>query len=78
MNVACHLGWTLGAAVSLAACAPASTATDIRSPSHDYPAPARTTADGEVLGADRKPVTDAVGNSGPPKKSEPAQQVPAR
>jgi hypothetical protein len=49
-------------AALLAACAPGpGTTQDVRSPSHDYPPPARTTADGEPLGADRKAVTDTAG-----------------
>jgi hypothetical protein len=49
-----------------AACAPRASSAELRSPSHDYPAPARTTADGEVIGADRKPVTDAIDSTRPP------------
>jgi len=60
------------AALCVAACAPRATSAELRSPSHDYPAPPRTTADGEVIGADRKPVTDAIGNTRPPaRKPEP-------
>jgi hypothetical protein len=67
--------WLLTAAVlCFAGCAARPSAADLRSPSHDYPAPPRTTADGEVLGADRKPVTDAIGNTRPPeRKPEPGQ-----
>lgn len=58
----------------VAACAPRPSSAELRSPSQDYPAPPRTTADGEVLGADRKPVTDAIGNTRPPeRKPEPAK-----
>ena len=56
------------AALCAAACAQRATSTELRSPSHDYPAPPRTTADGEVIGADRKPVTDAIGNTRPPAR----------
>jgi hypothetical protein len=52
----------------VSACATTAPSADVRSPSHDYPPPPRTTADGEVIGADRKPVTDAVGNTQPPPK----------
>jgi hypothetical protein len=50
----------------ISACTSAAPSGDVRSPSHDYPPPPRTTADGEVIGADRKPVTDAAGNPQPP------------
>jgi hypothetical protein len=58
----------------LAGCAPRADSAELRSPSHDYPAPPRTTADGEVLGADRKPVTDAIDSTRPPeRKPEPGK-----
>ena len=64
----------IAAVLGVAGCAPRANSAELRSPSHDYPAPARTTADGEVLGADRKPVTDAVGNTRPPeRKPEPGK-----
>jgi hypothetical protein len=56
------------AALWVGGCAPRATSAELRSPSHDYPAPARTTADGEVIGADRKPVTDAIENTRPPAR----------
>ncbi len=60
--------WLAAAVLALGACAPPAASADLRSPSHDYPAPPRTTADGEVLGADRKPVTDAIGNARAPSR----------
>lgn len=60
--------WLAVAALGVAACAPPAGSAEVRSPSHDYPAPPRTTADGEVIGADRKPVTDAIGNTRPPAR----------
>jgi hypothetical protein len=57
-------------ALALSACAAAPRTAHFRSPSHDYPAPARTTADGEVLGADRKPITDTLGERHAPEKGE--------
>ena len=60
--------WLATAGLGLMACAPPASSADLRSPSHDYPAPPRTTADGEVIGADRKPVTDAIGNARSPAR----------
>lgn len=60
--------WLAAAMLGLVACAPRAGSAELRSPSHDYPAPPRTTADGEVIGADRKPVTDAIGNARPPAR----------
>jgi hypothetical protein len=57
-------------ALVLCACARAPRSAELRSPSHDYPPPARTTADGEVLGADRKPITDTLGERHPPAKAK--------
>ena len=50
------------------ACVNAPHTPQFRSPSHDYPPPPRTTADGEVLGADRKPITDRLGEGRKPGK----------
>ena len=67
-----HLVRCLACVACLTACAPSpGTTQDVRSPSHDYPPPARTTADGEPLGADHKAVTDSAGQpTEPPKKPE--------
>jgi hypothetical protein len=70
MTITLSTGWLVPAAVLLAACAPRASSAELRSPSHDYPAPPRTTADGEVIGADRKPVTDAAGPAQPPAKKQ--------
>jgi len=51
---------------SLAACAPPPHTAPFRSPSHDYPPPAPTTADGETIGANRKPVSDTLAERNPP------------
>jgi hypothetical protein len=67
------LGWggvIAACGLALAACGPPRAAAGFRSPTHDYPPPPRTTADGEVLGADRKPIADTLGGSRPP----PAEQ----
>jgi hypothetical protein len=57
-------------ALALSGCATPPHAAQVRSPSHDYPPPARTTADGEVLGADRKPITDTLSERHPPKNGD--------
>ena len=57
-------------ALAVSGCAPVTHTAQFRSPSHDYPSPARTTADGEVLGADRKPIADRLAEQNPPETQE--------
>jgi hypothetical protein len=57
-------------ALALGGCTHTAQSAHFRSPSHDYPAPPRTTADGEVLGADRKPIADAIGSTRMPPPRE--------
>jgi hypothetical protein len=67
------------AALLLVGCAPrVNTAAPLRSPSHDYPPPPRTTADGEILGADRKPITDAIRNTLPPPPEREDEGAPVK
>jgi hypothetical protein len=70
MNANSGVGWLICIAWCLAGCTPPAKSAQYRSPSHDYPPPPLTTADGEVIGADRRPVTDAIRNSRPPADEE--------
>ena len=70
MNANARLGALICVAACLAGCTPPATSAQYRSPSHDYPPPPMTTADGEIIGADRKPDTDAIRGSRPPAEEE--------
>lgn len=67
-------GWVIAGCFALAACSSAASkenAAPLRSPSRDYPLPAVTTSNGEVVGADRQHPSEkletspALGSGGP-------------